>query len=180
MTAPVERLLRIGAALTAMTLLAAAPAPATAKTSAACVDHLTSTISPGYSFIPSSGTDTTNGEPGTIACVGTIAGARITGPGSAGFDMAYTRATCASVTGTGTFRATIPTTAASQHLVGALTVHATALALRVDVEFPGIRYSGIGVTIPLQGDCLLKPLRKAMTSDIGSLTSLQSLHSQHR
>jgi hypothetical protein len=62
-----------------MTLLAAAPAYATSKTSAACVDHFTSTISPGYSFIPSSGTDTTNGETGTISCVGTIAGARITG-----------------------------------------------------------------------------------------------------
>jgi hypothetical protein len=159
------------ATLAAATLLAAAPAQAASKTAAACASQFTATINPGFSPVPGSGTQTTNGQTGTIACVGKIAGRRITGPGTVGFDGTYAEGTCASATVTGTVRATIPTKGGDQHLVGALTVQRTALIVRVHVQFQGIHYSGIGSVIPLQGNCLVTPLREALIVLTGTLSS---------
>ena len=166
--------LRVGGALAtfaAAALLAAAPAQAAGKTSAACASQFTSTINPGFSAVPSSGTQTTNGETGTLACVGKIAGRRITGIGSVGYDSSYTAGTCASETTTGTVRGTIPTAAGDQHLVGALTVQRTALTVRAQVQFDGFRYTGTGVAIPTQGNCLVTPLRQALIVLTGTLSS---------
>ena len=157
------------AALAAATLLAAAPAQAAGKTAAACASQFTATINPGFTAVPSSGTQTTNGQTGTIACVGKIAGRRITGFGTIGFDATYTEGTCASATVTGTVRATIPTKAGDQHLVGALTARRTALIVRAQVQFDGIHYSGIGSAIPLQGNCVVTPLRQALIVLTGTL-----------
>jgi len=173
MSAPVHGPLRIGVALVAMAavaLLAAAPAQAAGKTSAFCVHQFTATITPGFSPVPSSGTQTTHGETGSIVCIGEIAGHRVTGPGSIGFDMPYKAATCAAETGSGSTRATIPTTGGDQHLVGALAVRRTALAIRADAQFDGMRYSGIGVAIPKQGNCFITPLRQASIVLTGTLT----------
>ncbi len=160
------------ATLAAATLLAVTPAYAAGKTSAACASQFTSTISPGFSSVPSSGTQTTNGKTGTVACVGKIAGRRITGIGSVGYDSTYTAGTCASETTTGTVRATIPTAAGDQHLVGALTVQRTALIIRAQVQFDGIRYSGMGAAIPLQGNCTLAtPLQRVLIVLTGTLSS---------
>ena len=159
------------AAVAAATLLAAAPAHAAGKTSAACVSQFTSTITPGLSITPSSGTQTTGGQSGTIACIGKIARRRITGIGSVGYDSTYTAGTCASETSTGTVRGTIPTAAGDRHLVGALTVQRTALIIRAEVQFDGIRYSGIGPAIPLLGNCILTPLQRVLIVLTGTLSS---------
>ena len=159
------------AALAAVALLAAAPAQAGGRTSAACASQFTATISPGFSLVPSSGTQTTRGQTGTIACIGRIDGRRITGPGSVGFESTYTGGTCASETASGTVRATIPTAAGAQHLVGALTVQRGALIVRAQVQFDGIRYSGVGAAIPRQGNCLVTPLRQALIVLTGTLSS---------
>ncbi|MCA1699730.1 MAG: hypothetical protein LC790_12835 [Actinobacteria bacterium] len=174
MRSTIQTPLRIGGALAtlaAATLLTAAPAQAVGKTSAACASQFTSTISPGFSTAPSSGTQTTNGETGTVTCVGKIAGRRITGIGSIGYDSTYTAGTCASETASGTVRATIPTAAGDQHLVGALTVQRTALAIRAQVKFGGFQYTGIGVAIPIEGNCFLTPLRRALIVLTGTLSS---------
>jgi len=159
------------ATLAAATLLAAAPAHAAGKTSAACVSQFTSTITPGLSITPSSGTQTTGGASGTIACIGKIDGRRITGIGSVGYDSAYTAGSCASETSTGTVRGTIPTTGGDQDLVGALTVQRTALIIRARVQFDGIRYIGIGPAIPLLGNCILTPLQRVLIVLTGTLSS---------
>ena len=160
------------AAVGAATLLATAPAYAAGKTSAACASQFTSTISPGFSITPSSGTQTTGGQSGTVACIGKINGRRISGIGSIGYDSTYTAGTCASETTTGTVRATIPTAAGDQHLVGALTVQRTALMIRAQVQFDGIRYSGIGPAIPLQGNCTpATPLQRVLIILTGTLSS---------
>ncbi len=164
MRTSIQTPLRIAAALAtlaAATLPTAAPAQAAGKTSAICVNQFTVTISPGFTLVPSSGTQTTHGETGTLTCVGKIKGHRITGPGSSGFDMPYNGATCASEKSSGTVSGTIPTTAGSKHFVGALTVWRTALAFRVEAQFPGMHFSGAGVDIPRQGNCILTPLRQA-------------------
>jgi len=127
--------------------------------------------------VPSSGTQTTHGETGSILCVGKIAGRRVTGPGSIGFDMPYTAASCAGENGTGTVRATVPTTTGDQHLVGTLIVRRTALAIRADAQFGsirqfgGIRYTGTGTAIPVQGNCFLTPLQRALIVLTGTLSS---------
>lgn len=174
MGSTIQTPLRVAAALAtlaAATLLTAAPALAAGKTSAACASQFTSTISPGFSAVPSSGTQTTNGETGKVACLGKIAGRRITGIGSIGYDSTYTVGTCASETATGTVRGTIPTAAGEQHLVGALTVHRTVLIVRAEVQFDGIRYSGIGPAIPLLGNCTLAPLQRVLIVLTGTLSS---------
>lgn len=173
MSTPVHRPLRIGgalAALAAAALLAAAPAQAAGTTSAVCVNQFTATISPGFTLIPGSGRQTTYGETGTIACIGKIAGHRVTGPGSSGFDMPYSGATCASEKSSGTVSVTVPTTAGDQHLVGALTVWRTALAFRAEVQLAGMHFSGVGVDIPRQGNCFLTPLRRVTAVVTGTFS----------
>jgi len=167
--------LRIAGALAtcaAAALLTTAPAEAAGKTSAACTNHFVATISPGFSPIATAGTQTTNGQTGSIACVGRIAGHRVTGIGTIGFDATYSGGTCASETATGTVRATIPTTGGPQHLVGALTVRRTALSISATVRFNhGIRYRGVGTPIPVQGNCAMTPLQQAVIVLTGTLSS---------
>lgn len=156
----------------ALAMLTAAPAQAAGKTSAACASQFTATISPGFSTTPSSGTQTTGGQSGTVACVGKINGRRITGIGSIGYDSTYTAGTCASESASGTVRATIPTAAGDEQLVGALTVQRTALIIRAQVKFGGVRYSGIGPAIPLQGNCTLAtPLQRVLIVLTGTISS---------
>lgn len=172
MSIPIHAPLRAAGALAALAgvaLLAATPAHATGATSAVCVTQFIGTISPGLGFTPSSGTETTHGETGSITCVGTLAGARITGPGTAGFDLTYTASTCAAQSSAGTVRVTIPTTAGNRHVVAALTVRSTALALRVEARSEDHHYSGVGVVIPLQGNCFFTPMRKASIVLTGSI-----------
>jgi hypothetical protein len=135
-----------------------------------CVNQLTLTISPGFSLTPTSGTETTGGDTGTIACAGLIRGHRITGPGSIGVDTTYAASTCISEFSAGTVRVTIPTTAGNQRIDGTLSVWRTALAVRVEVAAPDVRFSGIGAALPIDGTCVLSPLRRALISITGSLT----------
>lgn len=166
------RIAAVVSALATATLLAVAPAHATDGTSAICTNRLpaTITITPGFSMTPSSGTITTNGQTGSIACAGNIGGHRVTGPGSIGIDETYTHATCTSHVGSGTVSVTIPTTAGIQHLSGALTERRSALVLRADVRFSGGRFSGIGSVIPTLGNCFVTPLRQALLSVTGVLS----------
>lgn len=159
------------ATLAAATLLAAAPAQASGKTSAVCVSQFTTTISPGFTLVPSSGTQTTHGETGTVTCVGKLNGRRITGPGSIGYDSTYTAGACASERASGTVRATVPTAGGDQHFVGVLTVQRTALIVRAQAQFDGFRYTGTGVAIPTRGNCFVTPLRQALIVLTGTLSS---------
>jgi hypothetical protein len=159
------------ATLATAALFAAAPAHAADATAALCTNRSPSTITitPGFSLAPSSGTITTNGQTGSITCIGKIAGHSVTGPGSIGIEEAYADGTCTSHTGSGTVSVTIPTTAGIQHLSGALTERRTALVLRADVQFPGGHFSGIGIVLPTVGNCFVTPLRQALLSVTGWL-----------
>lgn len=169
---PARRHLRIAGVLATVAFVAL---PATsfaqpaAATSAVCSSRFTVTIAPGFRVTPGSGTITSHGETGTIRCTGTIAGHRVTGPGTVGLDESYTAGGCLSHVGTGTATITVPTTAGPKHLVGAATSRRTTLLLRGEVRFPGARFSGIGLAIPLRGSCLLTPMRQALISVTGTL-----------
>jgi len=161
-----HRTLRIAAALSALVAagpLAAAPAHAAGATSATCAARLTPTIAPGFTMTPGTGVITTNGQTGALSCVGKIGGNRITGPGSVGVEYLYTTgAACASHTGAGTLRVTLPTTAGAKRMVGAFTIQRTALAIRSQARFADARMSGIGVALPTQGNCFVTPLERVL------------------
>jgi hypothetical protein len=147
-------------------LLAAAPAHAAGGTAAVCTTRFTATITPGFSTTAGSGTFTTNGQTGTMSCVGRIGGDRVTGPGSVAVEEGYTGA-CVSHSGTGTVRVMLPTTGGMKDMTGARTIKRTGLVVHPEVRFPGARYSGIGVSIPKEGNCFVTPLRRALVLLVG-------------
>jgi hypothetical protein len=152
----------------AVALCATAPAQAATATSAACVTHFTATFTPGLSPTPGPGTVSTNGETGSFSCIGRIGGDRVTGPGTIGVETSYT-GDCLSHRGTGTVRIIIPTTGGTKDMTGTLTVRRTGLVVRPAVQFDGMRYRGIGVVLPAEGDCFLTPLRRGQLLLIGVL-----------
>ena len=157
------------ATLAFVALPATGSAQAAARTSAACTGQLTLTIAPGFSVTPSAGTLTSHGQTGTLTCIGTIDGQRVTGPGTVGLDETYARGDCLSHVGTGTATITVPTTAGPKHLAGAATSRRIGLALSAEVRFPSARFSGVGLAVPLQGSCLLTPMRQALITVTGTL-----------
>jgi hypothetical protein len=159
------------AALTGVALLAAAPARAAGATSAVCSNDFTATVTPGFSMVRSAGTIATRGETGLLVCVGTIDGHRITGPGTMGIRYAYSRGTCVAHVGSGTVSFSIPTTAGTKHMTGALTVRRIALVIHAEARFPTARFSGIGHPIPTQGTCLTTPLRLFLVTVNGVLSA---------
>ncbi|MDX6676099.1 MAG: hypothetical protein QOE31_151 [Solirubrobacteraceae bacterium] len=167
-----QRNIRLGALATvaAAALLGTASAQAAGTTSAVCAPQLSVTISPGFRLTPGSGTLSSGGETGSIICSGEVDGHHVTGPGTVGLDETYAQGDCLSHVGTGTVRVSIPTTAGVVHLVGAATSRRTALGLLADAQFPGVSYSGVGLAIPTQGDCLLTPMRQALITVSGLLS----------
>jgi hypothetical protein len=172
-TTTAHKRLRIAATLIALTgvaLLPAAAAHAVGATSAVCSNDFRATVTPGFTMIRSAGTITTRGETGLIACAGTIEGDRITGPGTMGVHYAYSRGTCVAHVGSGTVTFTIPTTAGTKHMTGAVTVRRIGLVILAEVRFPTARFTGIGHPIPLQGTCLTTPLRLFLVTVNGVLS----------
>jgi hypothetical protein len=167
-----HRHLRLGAlaTLAAGALLGTTSAQASGTTSAVCSPQLSVTINPGFRVAPSSGTISSGGETGSLICSGDIEGHRVTGPGTVGLDETYASGDCLSHVATGTVRVSVPTTAGVVHLVGAATSHRTALALVAEAQFPGASYSGVGVALPTQGDCVLTPMRQALLTVSGLLS----------
>jgi hypothetical protein len=158
------------AALTAVALLATAPAHAAGATSAVCTNLFKATVTPGFSMLRSAGTITTHGETGLIDCVGMIDGHRVTGPGTMGIDYAYSRGTCVAHVGSGAVSVSIPTTAGTKRMTGALTVRRVALVIHAEVRFLAARFSAIGHPIPTQGTCVATPLRLFLVSVTGRLS----------
>src|ERR1051325_9165093 len=83
------------------------------------------TASPGLTTSPSSGTDTTNGETGTIACDGRVNGRQPTGQGTWGLEGRYGTKdpdTCQSGgEGDAVMPITIPTSSGPEHIKNTFT-----------------------------------------------------------
>lgn len=135
-----------------------------------CVNSFTVSVTPGFTMTPGGGKLSSNGQTGSLECFGTIAGQRITGPGTVGFVEKHTSGTCRGHTGTGRVHLIIPTTAGEKHLYGALAVRRTGLTVRVKVRFPAMRYSGNGVIFPRKGDCTSTPLEQIRVTMTGTLS----------
>jgi hypothetical protein len=137
------------------------PVPASARAEVAgpsasravCVAHWTDSVTPGISMTPSVGTFTSNGQTGTITCVGSVAGHAVTGPGTFG-EQGTASGTCASGSGTAIFSMTIPTDGGPVTLtMPAAFTFAAGIGFRPTGSFPG----GF-VFAPTRGDCVLTPV----------------------
>jgi hypothetical protein len=166
---------RIAAAVAAMggfALLAAAPAQAQSSTSAVCtVTFPVISITPPFSpfvLTPASGTVTSNGPTGTVSCVGEIGGDQVMGPGTGALLYAYSNGTCVAHVGLGTVNWTIPTAAGPTHLTGTLSVRRIGVSVLAEVRFSDARADLAGALVPLEGDCVLAPLRKVRVMVAGA------------
>jgi hypothetical protein len=156
-----------------LALLAAAPAPALANTSAVCSDTfpVISITPPFMPFVlaPATGTVSSNGQTGSVTCVGEIDGDRITGAGTVGVSYVYSNGSCVAHMGLGTANWTVPTEAGLKHLTGTLKIRRTVLSVLAEADFPSARADLAGVLIPLEGDCVLTPLSKVRVTLAGVL-----------
>lgn len=156
--------------LAVVAVLPAVPAQAAGATSALCSARFTATISPGFTVTPSSGTVAGGGPPGSLTCVGTVAGHRVTAPGSIQIAYAYAGATCLGHVGVGTARWVIPTAGGVKHLAGSLVVRRTGLVILAEVRFPHASADPTGAVVPIQGNCFLTPLTGVLVSVSGLLS----------
>ncbi len=171
--ARIARAVAVAVTAAGVALLAAAPAQAGADSSAVCsVTFPDASISPPFKplvLTPGSGTVTSGGRTGTVACVGRIGGARITGPGTGGIVYAYSNGTCVSHVGLGTATWSIPTKAGVKALTGTLSVRRIGLSVLAKVRFPDAVAGLAGLLVPLVGDCVLTPLSKVGVTLAGTL-----------
>lgn len=173
-TTTAHRHRRLGAALTALTasvllIFAAATANGAGGTSATCTVRFIASITPGFTPVPSTGTLSTRGQTGLMACVGKAGGHRITGPGRMGFEETHTGGTCRGHVGSGPLSVTIPTTGGVKHLEGTLFAQRNGPVVRADVRFPGARFKGVGAAIFRSGTCFVTALREVLVSVTGVL-----------
>lgn len=142
------------------------PAPARASSRAACVASWRDTVSPGITLTPAVGAFTSHGETGTITCVGSVKGHRVTRPGTFG-EQGVVRGNCAFGSGSALFSMTIPTSAGAARLqIPAVFTYAGGVGLRPTGIFPG----GF-VFYPVRGDCITSPVTEIAVVLHGTLTT---------
>jgi hypothetical protein len=144
-------------------------AQAAQATDAACTSVFTAYVSPGFGLDPSSGTGTSRGETGTLACTGKIDGHRITATGTMGFEETYRNAACVTDDSSGRFFATLPTTGGPIQLGGVLEAHRIGFLEFVEISFPRAHFSGLGPIVPTQGNCVFRRITQALLSITGAM-----------
>ena len=152
-------------------VFATAAAEAAPATSATCTGLLTINFTPGVTTIPGSGSATSDGQTGTMTCLGTLDGHRITGLGSFGAQETYTAGgACLTDRSSGQVAAILPTTGGPVTIVGTLSAHRLALIESIEIDFPQSHFSGTAIDVPTDGTCLLSPLRQVLVSVTGFLS----------
>src|SRR5438105_3532491 len=140
-------------------MLVAWSAHAQGATSADCLITVSVHLSPAVSLSPSSGTETTGGETGSIACSGAFDGHRVTGNGTFGYEGVLTGITCLSDTTplSGSYSLTIPTDAGPLHFTGHITDARIATLDRFDLSQSGAHFIGTAAVVPIMGTCVVIP-----------------------
>lgn len=138
------------------------PAHAQGATNAVCALAFPLHFSTGLSLTPSTGSDGSGGETGSINCAGTFDGHRVTGPGSFGFQSAVYTSTCLGDNAAGsTYFFTVPTDAGPMHMVGTFSDVRIGLTIVANGSQPGASGSGVFVVVPSRGNCITAPLTDA-------------------
>lgn len=102
-------------ALAVLLVMTGAPPAHAAESTAICSGTWQMSFSPGVSATPTKSAFTTNGETGTINCVGSLKGLQITGPGTFGQEGIF-EGTCLQGTASSVITVTIPTSAGPEKL----------------------------------------------------------------
>jgi hypothetical protein len=143
------------------------PAQAIGDTSARCAISIPTRLSPGFSLKSSTGTYGTGGEHGTITCIGSLDGYRVTGPGTFGFEGVYV-GDCFGNDGSGTYSFTVPTELGSKHFTGSYSERRTGFNGPVEASHPGGRFEGRFLVLPQKGDCLVSPVTEVVINIVGT------------
>ena len=136
-------------------------------TSATCTIIFPNRLSPGFSLTPSTGTYGSGGETGTISCLGSLDGHRVTGRGTFGFEGVYT-GDCFGNTGSGTYSFTVPTEAGSKHFTGSYSERRTGFNGSIQASQPGGHFQGAFLVLPQKGDCLTSPVTEVVINMAGT------------
>ncbi len=167
--------LAVAMAMVFATTAAALPASA-AEPPTHCEFSVVVSLSPGLSFVPSSGEFTSDGETGTVTCDGIVRGVRPTGPGTLGVTGRYgTRDsdTCLDGEGEGRFSFTFPTAQGEGKRSNVFSFSFGLLGALVGGppgEFSGNGFSGTIEVQPEEGNCFVTPVTKASIRGQGTIT----------
>lgn len=160
---------RSGAILIGVTIASLFMEPSAAQTpatwgdnDAVCTLSFTEYFSPGVTLTPTSGTQTSGGEVGSITCSGKLQGHNITGPGTFGNEGFLHESTCLLDHSTGRYFATLPTDAGTVRIEGTYSLLRTGLTLTVEADQPGAHGTGSALVIPSRGDCVTTPVTEAL------------------
>jgi hypothetical protein len=140
------------------------------KTNAICSTRADVTFSPGISLTTSSGTLGSGDETGSIVCVGTFNGHRVTGPGSFGTKGTYT-AICVLGQVSGRYSITVPTDAGPMHFAPTFTATPIGVVSPIEGSQPGMHLTGLEVFVFKRGNCVTAPVTEAMINDTLIVTS---------
>lgn len=173
-----RRIVGTVAAVAAVAGLALSP-PAAANvesgTSALCTVRLPRVdIAPPFdplALTASSGTVTSHGPTGSVACSGEIGGAAVTGTGTVSIRYRRYGNCAAHVSTNGTVVWKIPTEHGYKELAGSLQVTRIGLNVLAHLEFADARGDFVGALYPRKGDCLLTPLSKVGVVVTGYLSA---------
>lgn len=151
-------------------MLMAWPAHAQGGTAADCLISIPVHFSPGVTMSPVSGTETTGGETGSIACSGTFDGHRVTGTGTFGYEGVFTGITCLFDTAplSGSYSFTVPTDAGSLHFAGSISDARIFLLDRFELSQSGASLTGTAAIVPATGTCLVSPATDIVIAILGS------------
>lgn len=138
---------------------------------------------PGLGITSTSGSFDSGGEVGTMSCTGTIAGHRVTGPGTFGFEGTID-GSCLAHRGSGVDEFTIATEAGMLHIsgggftvegVGVLgNAQAAHTTMQIDGQEPvpaGFSFTGSYLLVPVKGNCVTEPVTQAQVLMSGTITS---------
>lgn len=150
-------------------LAPSAPAPSAPQTSAAsdpssavCIEQMQVAFNPGFDMSRErKATVTTGGETGRLACIGSLEGQPVTGPGTIGLE-GTAHGTCLGGEIVGTLRMTVPTATGQKHIE--LPV-ATGWQDGVGLSSSPPGRNALVQFVPSGGDCLNSPATKVQLVD---------------
>ena len=115
----------------------------------------------------STGSYGTAGEAGTMICLGSLDGDRVTGPGTFGFEGTYT-GDCFGNVGSGTYSFTVPTETGPKRFTGSYTERRSGFNGPVEASQAEGRFRGVFVVLPQEGDCISSPVTGVVINIAGT------------
>jgi hypothetical protein len=144
----------------------AAPATADGPSTATCSLNISLNIRPGLTLATQSGSIASDGQSGTLNCIGVINGGVVTGPGRFGVSGRYT-GNCVQGFTEGTAPFSVPTSTGVVSGVATYTVGWVGTVGQVTATSEAYGFApGPFAFLPERGDCVLTPLSRITWSGL--------------